>query len=367
MKVPFSYLDRQFANVDAIFEDLKRLVKSGDFTLGKDLKIFEDAFAKAIGAKYAVGVGSGTDALILSLKVLGIGPGDEVITAANTFVATAGAIAVAGAKPVFVDCNDKFVIDENLIEKAITPRTKALMPVHFSGQPANMPKIMEIAKKHNLPVVEDACQAIGAAIAGKPCGNYGALAGYSVHPLKNVNVWGDGGLIITNDDKLRDQLYLLRNHGMINRDEYAFWAYNSRLDTMQAVVGNHLIKDLPWISQTRIDNAKRYDAAFQDLAEFITIPPRPANEKHVYHLYMLLVKKRDELNEFLHSQGIESKIHYPIPLHMQPASKSYGYKEGDFPVAEAQAKAVITFPAHQHLTAEEIQFTIDQVRAFYKK
>ncbi len=366
MKVPFSYLDRQFADCDAIFGDLKALVKTGDFTLGSPLQQFENAFAEIIKANYGIGVGSGTDALFLPLKALGIGEGDEVITAVNTFVATAGAIETAGAKIVFVDCNEKFVIDVDQIENAITPRTKAIMPVHYSGQPVNMPRVMEVAKKHQLHVIEDACQAIDAAIDGQSCGTFGTMAGFSLHPLKNLNVWGDGGIIITNSEEMRDKLYLLRNHGMLNRDEYAFYAYNSRLDTLQAVVGNHLIGDTKWITETRIQNAKQFDQAFSDLPDYIQIPQRTPNERHVFHLYMMLVEDRDRLNKYLNENGIESKVHYPIPLHLQPASRSLGYKKGDFPVAEQQAASLITLPAHQHLTQEEIEYVIEHVHQFYQ-
>jgi len=366
MNVPFSYLGRQFDNVDDILEDVKQLVKSGKFTLGKAVQEFERKFAHEINADHAIGVGSGTDALFLSLKALGVESGDEVMTAVNTFVATAGAIETAGAKLVFVDCNEKYVIDENQIEQAITSKTKVLMPVHYSGQPANMPKIMEIAEKHQLHVVEDACQAIGAAIGGQNCGTFGETAGFSLHPLKNLNVWGDAGVIVTHSEEIRDRLRLLRNHGMLNRDEYAFYAYNSRLDALQAVVGNRLIGETASATETRIRNAHRYDEAFRDLSESMTIPPRSTDERHSYHLYMLLVKDRDRLNAYLQQNGIESKIHYPIPLHLQPASQPLGYRNGDFPVAEQQAQALITLPVHSHLTEDELDYTIEQVWRFYK-
>jgi len=365
MKVPFSYLDRQFADPEPILEDIKRLVKSGDFTLGKDMEQFESEFAKVVDAKYAIGVGSGTDALLLSLKAVGIGEGDEVITAVNTFVATAGAIETAGARVVFVDCNEKYVIDENKIEDAITPKTKAVIPVHFSGQPANMPAIMDIAEKHGLPVIEDACQAIGASVKGVNCGNYGITAAFSFHPLKNLNVWGDAGMIVTGSEELRDKLVLMRNHGMVDRDHYTFYTYNSRLDSLQAVIGNHMIKKFEKITEKRIEIAETYDRELSGLKGFITIPDRPGDERHVYHLYMLLVKDRDALLEFLNSNGIEAKIHYPLPLHLQEASRGLGYKEGDFPVAEKQAENLLTLPAHPYLTEEEVDFTISKVKQFY--
>lgn len=367
MKIGYSYLNRQFEDCDKILSDIKELVLSGDFTLGKAMVEFENRFAKLIGTKYAIGVASGTDALFLSLKALGIGEGDEVITTANTFVATVGAIETAGARTRFVDCNEKYVMDVDKVEAAITPKTKAIMPVHYSGQPVDMTKLMEIAKKHNLHVVEDSCCAINASYDGKNCGSIGISGAFSLHPLKNLNVWGDGGVITTNSEEMRDKLHLLRNHGMIDRDTYAFYGYNSRLDSLHAVVGNHLIDDVVWITDQRIKNADKFDTAFSEISQFITIPPRAENERRVYHMYMMLVERRDELNEFLLANGIDSKIHYPTPLHMQPASNHLGYREGDFPVAEAQAKNIISLPAHQHLTDDEMDYMISKVIEFYKR
>jgi dTDP-4-amino-4,6-dideoxygalactose transaminase len=365
IQVRYSYLDRQFAEIEPILDDIRKLVKSGDFTLGAPLTEFESRFARLIGTKFAVGVGSGTDALLLSLKALDVGPGDEVITSANTFVATAGAIETAGARVVFVDCDDKFAIDPDLIERAVTPRTKALLPVHWGGQPADMKRILEIAAPRKLPVIEDACQSIGAATSGRKCGSWGTAAGFSLHPLKNLNVWGDGGLITTDSEELRGKLNLMRNHGMSTRDEYAFYAYNSRLDSLQAVVGNHLIKDFEWITSTRIANAAKLDAALSKLSPFVTLPRRDPKERHVFHLYQFLAQDRDRLHRHLLDRGVEAKIHYPVPLHLQPASRRLGYKAGDFPKAEAQAKTTITLPVHQHLTAEELDYMIRCVEEFY--
>ncbi|MCB0333328.1 MAG: DegT/DnrJ/EryC1/StrS family aminotransferase [Bdellovibrionales bacterium] len=365
MKVPYSYLPRQFESHDAILSDISKLVKSGDFTLGEPVTEFENRFAKLIGSKYAIGVNSGTDALFLSLKAIDLQPGDEVITAVNTFVATAGAIETAGGRIRFVDCNDTYVIDVNKIEEAITDRTRVIMPVHYSGQPAEMDVILQIAKRHDLTVIEDSCCAIDAEYQSMRCGTIGLTGTFSLHPLKNLNVWGDSGVVTTDSEKVRDTLVLLRNHGMINRDEYAFYAYNSRLDSLQAVVANHLIDDVQWITDKRIEHAHQYDSAFADLSDFIAIPPRRENERHVFHMYMMLVQDRDRLNDYLHENGIESKIHYPIPLHLQKASQHLGYRQGDFPVAEQQAKDIISLPVHQHLTGEEVAYVIEKVRSFY--
>ena len=300
------------------------------------------------------------------MKALNIGPGDEVITAPNSFIATAGAIANTGARPVFVDVNDEYNIDADLIERVITPHTKVIMPVHLTGNPADMPKIMEIANRYNLYVMEDACQAVGASINGQPVGSFGIAGGLSFHPLKNLNVWGDGGIITTNSKELFDKIVLLRNHGLKNRDEVEFFGYNSRLDTIQAIVANQLLNVLDTITNTRIKNAKIYDDSLSALADYITLPPRKNNVKQVYHTYVIQAKQRDKLLAYLAHNGIEAKIHYPIPIHLQQASRYLGYKEGDFPVCEAQAKSIITLPIHQHLTDDELTYVIDNIRKFYK-
>lgn len=364
-RVPFSYLDRQFADVDAYLEDIKKLVVSGDFTLGAALAEFERRFAELCGAPHAIGVGTGTDALSMSLKVLGVGPGDEVITTPTTFVATVGAIAMTGARPAFVDSEDGFVIDPDKIEAAITSKTKAIVPVHYTGNVADMPAIMEIAGKHGLIVVEDACQAIMGAIDGKPVGSWGAAAGFSLHPLKNLNVWADGGVIVTHSAELADKLRLYRNHGLVGRDEVAIYGVNCRLDTIQAVVGNRLIGQTEFITTQRITNAQKYDEAFADMGEFIGIPRRRPGVRHVYHLYLLRVARRDALLKFLNENGVEAKIHYPIPMHLQEATRDLGYKMGDFPKSEEDSRNIITLPAHQHLTPGEIDYAIKKVREFY--
>ena len=365
MHVPFSYLDRQFQEINPYLEDIRELVKTGEFTLGAALKKFEDSFAAIMGAPYAIGVGTGTDAISMSLKVLGIEPGDEVITTPNTFIATVGAIVQARSKPVFVDSENGYVIDPSKIEAAITERTKAIVPVHYTGNMADMPAIMEIADKYNLFVVEDACQAIMASIDGKMVGSWGKTAAFSLHPLKNLNVWADGGVIVTHSKELSEKLKLYRNHGLINRDEVVTFGINCRLDTIQAVVGSRLIDQTEEITRKRIENAEKYDEAFMDLAEFIDIPKRRTGVRHVYHLYIVRVKKRDEFLAYLNENDIEAKVHYPIPVHLQEAARHLGYKRGDFPVSENHANNSITLPAHQHLTDDEITYTIEMVRRFY--
>lgn len=364
MKVRYSYLPQQFSEIDDLLAEIKRFVATGDFTLGKPLIQFEERFAALIGSRHAVGVGSGTDAIKLPLKALGVGYGDEVITTANTFIATVGAINEIGARPVFVDCDDTFCMNVDQLEAAITPRTKAIVPVHFTGYMTDMTKLMPIAERHGLPVVEDACQGILANIDGKNSGTWGNAGAFSLHPLKNLNVWGDAGVVVTDDDDMARKLRLLRNHGMRNRDEIEILGYNSRLDSLQAVVGNWLIGEAKSISDRRIANAEYYDAQLSAIPQ-IRIPPRVSGMRLVYHLYIVFAEDRDGLLRHLVDKGIEAKIHYPVPLYLQDGLKFLGYKSGDFPVTDRHTDSIITFPTDQHITREEQDYVVDMVRSYY--
>ncbi len=366
MHVRYSYLKQQFDDCDDLWDQLKEFVPTGDFTLGKPLIEFEKKFAKLIGTKHAIGVNSGTDAIKLSLKALGIGYGDEVITTANTFVATVGAIAEIGAIPVFVDCDDTFCMDVSKLEAAITVKTKAIVPVHFTGYMTDMRKLLPIAKKYNLPVVEDACQSILGAIDGKNAGTWGDTGAFSLHPLKNLNVWSDGGVIVTNDDQTAAQLRLLRNHGLVDRDTVGLMGFNSRLDTIQAVVGNWLIPKTEQIAEQRILNAKYYDLHLGQLRE-ISIPARLPDYRIVFHLYIVFAENRDLLLEHCIKNGIEAKVHYPVPIYRQPGLAYLGHKEGDFPVTDAHTKKIISFPCDQHLSLDEMDYVIKTVTDFYRK
>ena len=366
MKVRYSYLPQQFAEADDLWAALRAFVPTGDFTLGKPLTEFEGRFADLIGTKHAIGVGSGTDAIKLSLKALGVGHGDEVITAANTFIATVGAINEIGARPVFVDCDDTFCMDTRQVAAAITPRTKAIVPVHFTGYMTDMVRLMPIAEKHKIPVVEDACQSILGAQNGRNAGTWGNAGAFSLHPLKNLNVWSDGGVIVTDDDALNSSLRLLRNHGMMNRDEIEILGYNSRLDTIQAVVGNWLIPSTKDISDRRIDNAAYYDKHLGKLNQ-VRIPWRPPDMRIVYHLYIVFAEDRDELLRYCVEKGIEAKVHYPVPLYQQKGLKFLGYKPGSFPVTDRHTREIITFPCDQHLSRAEQDYVIQTVRDFYAR
>jgi dTDP-4-amino-4,6-dideoxygalactose transaminase len=364
MHVRYSPLAQQYADPESIFQELRELVRSGDFTLGKPVGEFERMFAEMCGVGHAIGVGSGTDACKIPLKALGIGPGDEVLTCANTFWATVGAINEVGATPTFVDADESFCLDVEQLEAAITPRTKALMPVHLTGDVANMPRVMQIAAKHKLPVVEDGCQSLLGEWQGKKVGTFGVAAAFSMHPLKVINVWGDAGVIITNDAEMDGKCRLLRNHGLKNRDEMEIFGYNTRLDSVQAVVGKFIVRQTRWIVEERAKKAARYDAGLKGITG-VRIPPRNPKTKNVYLLYVLLVDHRDELVRYCIERGIEAKVHYPIPLYQQKALSHLGLKPGRFPVTDRHAKECITFPVDQHKTDAEQDYVIETVRNFY--
>lgn len=361
-----NYLPDQFSDLDQIWEKVREVVKRGDFTLGEAVDSFERDFARLNDGEFGIGVGSGTDALFLSLKALGVGEGDEVITTPYTFYATVGAIVTAGATPVFVDAGDDYNIDASLIERAITPRTKAIMPVHWSGNPCDMDAINTIAKQYGIHVVADACHAIGATYHSRGMAQLSDLTCFSMHPLKNLNVWGDGGVIVTNNKSLADKLYSIRNHGLVDRDTCKEFAYNSRLDTIQAVVAQHLLdKKIPNITRSRIANAKALDEGLRGI-KGVTLPPRSEHKYAVYHIYMAIFEKRDALQAHLQKAGVDAKVHYPLPMHLQPAAKTYRYVRGDFPVTEHISDNCLSLPVHEFITSEEVAYMIEQVRQFYQ-
>ena len=367
MQVKYAYLDRQFAEVEEYFKDLRRLVATGEFTLGPFVEAFERKFAAYVGTKHAIGTNTGTGALILSLKAVGVKPGDEVVTVANTFIATVGAIVAAGARPVFVDCDERYQMDPEKLESAITARTKALIPVHWAGCSPDMVAIMRIADQRGIPVVEDACPAVGAKVNGKWAGTFGKVNAFSMHPLKPLNVWGDGGIIVTNDDSAAEFLRLYRNHGLRDRDHVDIWGVNERLQPFQAIVASRVLDTVDGLVERRIHNARRLDAGLKPLHPHVRTPVRPSGNREAYQLYLCTAERRNELVAFLVSRGIEAKVHYPIPIHLQKAASELGYKRGDFPICERQADEVVTLPAHQHIDDRQIDYTIDIIRAFYVK
>jgi dTDP-3-amino-2,3,6-trideoxy-4-keto-D-glucose/dTDP-3-amino-3,4,6-trideoxy-alpha-D-glucose/dTDP-2,6-dideoxy-D-kanosamine transaminase len=367
LKIKHNYLIEQFSDYKEIFKDISKLIKSADYTLGVPVEKFEKLFSKIVNSKYSIGVGSGTDALFLSLKAYNIGHGDEVITTPFTYIATIGAIATSGAKPVFVDVKYDCNIDEDKIEKKITSKTKAIMPVHWSGKICNMKKIIKIAKKYNLKIIQDACHAIHASYYNLTPPNLGDVACYSMHPLKNLNVWGDGGVISTNDSKLYKKLRLMRNHGLSSRENCEFFAYNSRLDSIQAIVGNYVLKNkLSNITNSRIRNSLYFDEKLSDVNE-IKLIDKNKNIKEVFHLYQFFCENRDDLQVYLRKNGIDAKIHYKIPIHLHKASNYLKYKKGDFPITEDISRKILSLPVHEKITKKDINFMINKIKNFYGK
>jgi dTDP-4-amino-4,6-dideoxygalactose transaminase len=365
LRVPFSYLPEQFADPEPIFARLREVIATGDFTLGKAVAEFEARFAKITGVHYALGVASGTAALRLALKTLGVGPGDEVITAANTFIATVGAIGDTGAVTRFVDCKDDFCMDISLLDAAITPRTKAIIPVHMTGAMVDMPRLLAIAAARGIPVIEDACQAVKSSLDERPAGSWGVIGAFSLHPLKFINIWGDGGVMTTNDADIAKRISLLRNHGLQNRDVIVSLGVNSRLDTVQAVVALHVLDQADWIANQRRTNAAFYDQALAHI-EQVRIPLRDPRVLHSYVTYQVLVERRDALLAHCAARAIECKIHYPIPLYCQQGLRHLGYKRGDFPVTDRHADTAITLPVHQYLSRDQLSFVVDSIAEFYR-
>tara|TARA_B100000242_G_C43041478_1_gene485890 strand:- start:1003 stop:2145 length:1143 start_codon:yes stop_codon:yes gene_type:complete len=364
-EINHNYLKTQFIDYKEIFKEIEKVIISCDYTLGETVDEVEQLISKEANTKFAIGVGSGTDAIFLSLKALGIGKGDEVITTTYTFYATIGAIATTGAKPVFCDVSEDFNIDPSQIESKINSRTKAIVPVHWAGRSCDMDRINAIARKNNLFVVEDACHAIKGEYKSKKCGSLGDLGCFSFHPLKNLNVWGDGGIITTSNEELANKLRLMRNHGLLNRNTCVEFAYNSRLDTIQAVVAKYMIENkLSNITNSRINNALRLDTLLAQIPQ-ISLLKRNRDLREVFHLYIFKAEKRDELYKYLRNNGIDAKVHYPVPMHLQPAAKYLGYKEGDFPIAETYAKNTISLPVHEFINKEQIEKMSNAIKKFY--
>jgi len=367
MRVPYNYLPFQFANTAPFFKDWKHLISTSEFTIGPFVEKFERKFASYVGMKYCISTNTGTDALILSLKALGIGRGDEVITVVNTFYATVGAIVAVGAKPVFVDCDDRYQMDADQISDAITTRTRAIIAVHWAGCSPDMKRIVQIADKHRIPVVEDACPAVGAYINGKHAGTFGKIGAFSMHPLKPLNVMGDGGMVVTNDKQLANWMLKYRNHGMADRDHIEFWGVNMRLQPLQAMVASRVLDTVRDLVKKRNRNARQLDTGLKKLEKFVQTPERPPKNIEAYQLYLACFEKRDELFKFLTHAQIEVKVHYSIPLHLQKAALDLRYKRGSFPVAEKQAKHIMTIPSHQFITAKQIDYMLEKIQQFYSR
>ncbi len=365
MFVPYAFLDQQFADPEPYLEEMRSLIAQSAFTLGEPVAQFEQQFAAYCGLPHGVGVASGTDALMLALQAVGVGHGDEVITVSATFIATVGAIVSVGARPVFVDVDDGIVMDPDKVEAAITPRTRAILPVHWAGNMADMPRLAEIARRHGLPIVEDACHAIGARLDGAAAGSIGDIACFSFHPVKHINAWGDGGMIVTRSDEYNASLRIARNYGLIDRDEAETFARNSRLHTLQIPVLRRQLAAFEDVVARRNDIAAQYDAAFAELRGRVRVPRRRRGVRHTFVIYVIMSEARDALLAHLRAHGVDARIHYPIPMHLTRAGRKLGHREGDLLVSEAYARETVTLPAHQYLSDEQVSHTIDAVRSFF--
>jgi dTDP-4-amino-4,6-dideoxygalactose transaminase len=353
------------AQYQAIRQDvdaaIARVLERGDFILGEDVKLFEQEFARFCGAQYCLGVASGTEALKLALEACGIGPGDEVITSAHSFIATVLAITGCGARPVLVDCEPNFyMIDVSQLERAITSRTKAIVPVHLYGQPADMDPIVEIARKHGLAVVEDACQSHGAAYKGRRCGALGDIAAFSFYPGKNLGAYGDAGAIVTNRADLADRVALLRNYGQRVKYEHLMKGYNCRLDTLQAAVLRVKLRHLDAWNEARGRAAATYTTMLQDAP--VSTPQIAPYGTHVFHLYVIRTMARQKLQTALDAAGVSHGIHYPIAMHRQGALSDLGYQAGSFPVAEGIAPELLSLPMFPELSEAQIKRVADVCR-----
>ena len=298
------------------------------------------------------------------MRALGIGAGDEVITAPNSYLASASSIALAGATPVFADVREDYNIDPEQIERAITKKTKAIIPVHLTGRPADMKAILAIAKKNKLHVIEDCAQAIGAKYTNQPVGSFGITGSFSLHPLKNLAACGDGGVITTNDDTLNSYLTKARTHGHSSRDEVDFWSFNTRIDNLQSAILNVKFTQLEKWNNRRRAIASMYREALKGLP--IYLPTDTKDEHAVYHTFIIQSDRRDALMQFLAEQGVDTKIHYPVPIHLQKAAAYLGYKKGDFPVTEKQCETILSLPVFPQLTDDEVNYTCEKILAFYK-
>lgn len=364
MKIPYVSLDKQYKNERKdLIKIFDNVLRSGTYVGGKFVKKFEENLAKFCGAKYCCSFNSGTDALTIALHLLGVRKGDEVITTPNSFIASTSVIVHLGAKPVFVDVLDDQNIDPDLIEKKITSKTKVIMPVHLTGRVCQMDKILKIANNKKIKIIEDSAQAIGSKYNKKLSGTFGDIGCFSAHPLKNLNAVGDAGYFITNSKKLYDLATDLKNHGMTNRNIVKNFGYVSRMDNLQAAILDYRLKNLPSIIKQRRKNANLYFKMID--RNNVYIPEEKKSEYNTYHTFVIQVKKRNQLKKYLKKFNIDTSIHYPIPIHLQPAAKKLGYKKGDFFKTEEQSKKILTLPINQYLKPEEIKFISQKINHFY--
>jgi dTDP-4-amino-4,6-dideoxygalactose transaminase len=364
MQIPLVDLKAQYLSIKKeIDEAIQRVLNKCNFIMGDEVKEFEEELASFCSAKYAVGVSSGTDALLLALKAINIQPGDEVITVPNTFIATTEAITMAGGKIKFVDIDEEtFNIDTNKIESAIINKTRAILPVHLYGQPANMDPIIDLAKKYNLKVIEDAAQAHGAEYNNKRVGALGDIGIFSFYPGKNLGAYGDAGAVVTNDPDISNKIAMLRNHGRTKKYEHEYEGYNCRLDTLQAAILRVKLKYINSWNEARRNHASSYRKLLQNTD--IILPTEQKDNKHIYHIFAVRTADRDNLLNKLKNEGIGAGIHYPIPLHLQPAYRYLGYKKGDFPITEKCAREIISLPMYPELDEVKIKRIAEAISKF---
>lgn len=362
VNVPFVDLKAQYQTIrDEVRAEVDNVFESTQFILGDAVEKFERDFAAYLGCKHVIGVGSGLDALQIALEAAGVGAGNEVIIPANTFIATALAVSASGAKPVLVDCReDTYQIDPALIEQAITPRTKVIMPVHLYGQSADIKAIVEIARNHRLEVIEDAAQAHGTRFMGQRCGTFGLAGCFSFYPGKNLGAYGDGGAVVTNDDDFAKRVNSLRNYGQKQKYVHVEKGTNSRLDTVQAAILNVKLRHLDDWNAARRAHAAIYS---DSLAENFIVPALDPRSEHIFHLYVVRTGNRDELQQHLNSLGIQTGIHYPIPIHLQEAYRDLGLGKGSFPVTEKLADEIISLPMFPELSQHQIELVLGEVLA----
>ncbi|MFH0819401.1 MAG: DegT/DnrJ/EryC1/StrS family aminotransferase [bacterium] len=366
-KVPFVNFPEHYKAIkEEVLKTIDDVLSRGDLILRKDVEEFEKKIADFIDVKYAVGLNSGTDALFLPLKAAGIGPGDEVITVSHTFVASIAVIVQAGAKPILIDVKDDFTMDVDQLEQAITEKTKAIIPVHLNGRVCEMDKLMEIAQKHNLIVIEDAAQALGAKYKGKMAGSFGLAGSFSFYPFKVLGCFGDGGILTTNDESLAEKIRLLRDHGQKTKQDIICFGWNSRLDNLQAAILNVKFKYLlNWIKRRR-EIASIYDRGLSDIPEIKLPPTLDSDERHfdIFQNFVIRARKRDELFNFLKEKGVETLIKDPIANHQQPG---LGLSLFKLPCSEQLAKEVISLPMYPELKDEQVNYAIKIIKEFYSK
>jgi dTDP-4-amino-4,6-dideoxygalactose transaminase len=366
MEVPYVDIAGQYraqqADLTKVFDEF---MSRGQYILGDQVAKFEQQFGALCEVKHAIGVANGTDAIILALKALGVGQGDEVITPPNSWVSSTSAIALVGATPVFVDVDSDQNIDPKRIDQAVSKKTRAIIAVHLTGKTAKMNAILEIATQRGIKVIEDSAQAVGSRYCGQMSGSMGDIGCFSLHPLKNLNAAGDAGIVTTNQDDLAEKLRLLRNHGLVARNEIRVWGYNSRLDGLQAAILSYRLAHLNDIIAARRQFAELYRENLRDIGEDIGLPKEEPGCFDTNHLFVIQVNDRDRLKNYLKDHRISTAIHYPIPIHMQPACRYLNYSRGDFPIAERQADRILSLPIHQMLSKNQVTYVSEKIRDFF--